>query len=267
MRIVTLIENLVYRQGLFAEHGLSYYIETGHKKILFDTGQSGNFLTNAKTLDIDISDIDAVIISHGHYDHTGGLYPFLEVNHKATVYIKKKAFNLKFNGTGKFIGIAYDPLLLDGRINYVTGITEIDKDIFIMPDIPIKNPLDTNFHDFKIRTPHGFENDDFNDELYLAINKNNELSIISSCSHRGITNIIDAAINHFRLPVNRVIGGFHIRNCGVGQLDVISMYLDRFSVKSIGVCHCTGVEKYAELVCHFKTRVFYNHTGYTLDII
>ena len=267
MRIVTLIENLVYQQGLLAEHGLSYYIETGHKKILFDTGQSGNFLVNAIMLGIDISDIDTVIISHGHYDHTGGLYPFLKVNHKATVYIKKEAFNPKFHGTEKFIGIVYDSLLLDARINYITGITEIDKDIFIMPDIPIKNPLDTNFHNFKISTPHGFENDEFNDELFLAIINKSEVSVISSCSHRGITNIIDAAINHFRLPVNMVIGGFHIRNCGAGQLEVITMYLERFSVKSIGVCHCTGVEKYAELVCNFKARVFYNHTGYMIDVI
>ncbi len=267
MRIVTLIENLVYKQGLLAEHGLSYYIETKNKKILFDTGQSGNFLVNAKILGIDISDIDSVIISHGHYDHTGGLYSFLKVNHKATVYIKKEAFNPKFHGTERFIGIVYDPLLLDKRINYVSGITEIDTDIFIMPEIPVKNPLDTNFHNFKISTPHGFENDEFNDEVFLAIVKNRELSVISSCSHRGITNIIDAAINHFRLPVNLVAGGFHIRNCGAGQLEVITMYLDRFSVKSIGVCHCTGVEKYAELVCSFGTRVFYNHTGHTIDII
>lgn len=266
MRIVTLIENLVYNQGLLAEHGLCLYIETGHRKILFDTGQSGNFLTNAKNLGIDITDIDTVVISHGHYDHTGGLYPFLRVNHKANVYIKKEAFNPKFNGTEKFIGIVYEPSLLTGRVAYVTQITEIDEGIYILPDIPIKNPLDTHFHNFKVSMPTGFENDEFNDELFLAIRNGQEISIVSSCSHRGITNMMDAAITCFGLPINQIIGGFHIKNCRAGQLEVIELYLDRFSIKSIGVCHCTGIEKYAELACHFKSKVFYNYTGNIIDI-
>ena len=80
MRIVTLIENLVYKQGLTAEHGLSFYIETENRKILFDTGQSALFMQNAKTMDIDIREIDIVVVSHGHYDHTGGLHAFLLEN-------------------------------------------------------------------------------------------------------------------------------------------------------------------------------------------
>ena len=266
MQIITLIENLVYQQGLIAEHGLSFYIETGSRKILFDTGQSGNFMLNAKVLGIDISQIDTVVISHGHYDHMGGLYPFLQENKKAKVYVKKEAFFKKFHGTERFIGMPYDPLLLDGRIEYVTGMVEIDKAIYIMPEIPINNPLDNNFNRFWINRAEGFYHDEFNDELYLAVTVNNELSIISSCSHRGITNIIEAAFNHFNLPINRILGGFHIRNCGAGQLETLKLYLERFSVKSIGICHCTGVEQYAELFCHFSTKVFYNHTGYKIEI-
>lgn len=85
MKIITLIENLVYEEGLVAEHGLSVYIETANRKMLFDTGQSGIFIQNAKTLSIAIENIDSVVLSHGHYDHTGGLYPFLDVNKKAKV--------------------------------------------------------------------------------------------------------------------------------------------------------------------------------------
>jgi len=266
MQIITLIENLVYQQGLIAEHGLSFYLNTGHKKILFDTGQSGNFMSNAQELGIDIQDIDTVIISHGHYDHTGGLYPFLKANKKARVYVKRETFLQKFHGTQRFIGMPYDPKLLDGRIEYVTSIVDIDEDIHIMPEIPINNPLDTNFSRFWISRAEGFFQDEFNDELYLAITVNNELSIISSCSHRGITNIIEAAVNHFNLPINLILGGFHIRNCGAEQLETLKLYLERFSVRSIGICHCTGVEQYAELFCYFSSKVFYNHTGYKIEI-
>jgi len=266
MRIITLIENLVYTKGLFAEHGLSYYIDTGNKKILFDSGQGGNFMINAKTLGVNIQEIDAVVISHGHYDHTGGLYPFMQANDRAKLFIKKEAFLPKFHGTDRFIGVTYNPLLLDGRIEYVDRIIEIDKDVFIMPDIPIKNPLDTNFHDFYIRKADVFKPDEFDDELFLAIRRSNGISVISSCSHRGITNIIDAAISFSDLQVDTILGGFHIRHCGASQLEVIILYLERFNARSIGVCHCTGVEKYAELAYHFMKRVFYNHTGHSIEI-
>jgi len=104
MKIITLIENHVNSPGLVAEHGLSLYIDTGNKKILFDTGQSGLFIQNAQKLGIDIREIDLLVISHGHYDHTGGLYQFLEVNKKATVYAKKEIFTPKYSGKTRFIG-------------------------------------------------------------------------------------------------------------------------------------------------------------------
>jgi 7,8-dihydropterin-6-yl-methyl-4-(beta-D-ribofuranosyl)aminobenzene 5'-phosphate synthase len=266
MRIITLIENLVYERDLYAEHGLALYIETSDKKILFDTGQSCTFLKNAQTMGIDIMEIDTVIISHGHFDHTGGLYSFLSINNKAKVYIKKEAFIHKYHGNNKYIGITYDSEILNGRVEYVNQVTEIDKGIYIMPDIPIINKIDTNFHHFKISKPNGFENDEFQDELFLAITCNNELSIISSCSHRGITNIVNAAINYFKLPVNLILGGFHIKDCGTSQYTAITHYLGQISPKSIGICHCTGIEKYADLLYQCNHKVFYNFTGNEIKI-
>ncbi len=266
IKIVTLIENLVYKEGLFAEHGLAFYIETGNKKILFDTGQSELFLQNAKTMGIDFGDIDAVVISHGHYDHTGGLNTFLKVNSKAKIYIKKEAFMQKYLDNERFIGMLFDPLLTDARVEYVNKITEIDIGIFIMPDIPVINKIDTNFSRFKIRMPEGFENDVFKDELFLAITVNNKLSIISSCSHRGITNIVAAAIKHFNLPVNLILGGFHIKDCSTSQYVTITNYLEEISPKLIGVCHCTGIDKYADLKYSLNAEVFYNYTGNLLEI-
>ena len=95
MKIITLIENLTYKQGLVAEHGLSLYIESADKKILFDTGQSGLFMQNAKKLGINIEEIDSVILSHGHYDHTGGLYPFLQKNREQNRFFEGITVNIR----------------------------------------------------------------------------------------------------------------------------------------------------------------------------
>ena len=92
MKIVTLIENLVQQTDYVAEHGLSLYIETGEHRLLFDTGLSGKFVDNASKMGIDLAQIDAVVISHGHYDHAGGLNAFFEINTKAKVYAQKAAF-------------------------------------------------------------------------------------------------------------------------------------------------------------------------------
>jgi 7,8-dihydropterin-6-yl-methyl-4-(beta-D-ribofuranosyl)aminobenzene 5'-phosphate synthase len=266
MRIVTLIENLVYKKDLVAEHGLSFYIETDNKKIIFDTGQTGNFLKNAVVLGVDIPEIDTLVLSHGHYDHTGGLYPFLQANSKAKVYAKKEVFFRKYHGTDRFIGTVYDSEALENRIHFVNEKIQIDQDIFIMPDIPIDNPLDTHFKHFKIQPDNGYEDDEFNDELFLAITHNKKLSVISSCSHRGITNIVDAAKKQFNLPVNMILGGFHLIDAPAEQYEAIRDYFRKTDPKLIGVCHCTGMDNFSKFLRDFKSSVFYNHTGKVLEI-
>src|SRR5690554_1923178 len=104
MQITTLVENLVYQPGLVAEHGLSFYIDTGKRRILFDTGQRNAFLVNARVMGIDLGKADALVISHGHYDHTGGLNAFLKANTTAPVYLKKQVLNKKYNANRQFIG-------------------------------------------------------------------------------------------------------------------------------------------------------------------
>ena len=261
MKIITLIENLVYKPGLLAEHGLSHLIDTGQKKILFDTGQSSAFLMNTKALDIDIKDIDKVVISHGHFDHTGGLFDLLSVNKKAIVYVKKEIFLEKFKNEQDFIGTRKDLNKFQNRILFVNDITELDKDIYLMPDIPIIDHVDTNFTNFNIREDTGFIQDEFLDELFLVINKNNKLSILSSCSHRGISNITRAAINHFNRKVHLIQGGFHLKESATDQYKAVSTYFKQINPEYIGACHCTGIENYLKLKSDIGNNVFYNMTG------
>ncbi|MDP4210051.1 MAG: MBL fold metallo-hydrolase [Bacteroidota bacterium] len=264
--ITTLIENHVYDNGLIAEQGLSFLIDTGSAKILFDTGQSGALLHNAEKLGVDLTDVDSLVLSHGHHDHTGGVYPFLKINHKAPVYCKKDAFLKKYNSREKFSGIIYNQELLDHRIRYVSSPTEIFPGITLMPEIPLLFPDDHSISKLKVDKGNGIEIDDFTDELFIAITHNEKLSIISSCSHRGISNITEAARKAFNLPVNLILGGFHIKDCKAEQYTTIINYLNHTAPEQVGVCHCTGVEKYASLKSDCHSRLFYNFTGNVITL-
>lgn len=265
MKIITLIENLVYQQDLVAEHGLSIYMEAENQKILFDTGQSGGFLQNALSLGIAIEEVDCLVLSHGHFDHTGGLYPFLEKNKKAKVYASKEIFTPKYNKDLQFIGTQKNDLLLDGRLVYVEEITEIAKNVFIMPYIHISHPANTFHKGFSIKVNENYLPDPFDDELFVAIRHNEQINIITACSHNGIINICTTATDHFNLPVNLILGGFHMKSCSAEQMKQVNDYFKELKPKSIGVCHCTGVEKYAEMRQVSETHLFYNFTGYRIN--
>jgi len=266
MKIITLIENLVYKQGLLAEHGLSFYIETEDRKIIFDTGQSGLFLQNAIKLGISIEDIDSLVLSHGHFDHIGGLVPFLEKNIKAKVYAKSSIFTPKYSGHARTITSQINAELLEDRLIYVDKITEIARNVFIMPDIPISDSTDTHFIGFNKRVGNEFVPDEFDDELFLVLKQNEQINIVTACSHRGITNICTTAAEHFKLQVGLILGGFHMKNCTDEQYEQIIHYFSLLQPKSVGVCHCTGVEKYSMMTRDCSANLFYNFTGNEINL-
>ncbi|SDB93211.1 MBL fold metallo-hydrolase [Williamwhitmania taraxaci] len=261
MRIVTLIENVVNGGTLQAEHGLSLYIETENKKILFDVGQSGLFLKNAQKLGVDISDVDCLVLSHGHYDHTGGLYPFLEINSKAKVFAKRNLFLPKQDANGCFKGTVYREDLLKNRLVYVDSITEIVEDVFIMPDIPLRHPIDTHFDGLFSVVDNQLAADEFEDELFMVLKQGGKINILTACSHRGITNMCIAAIDHFELPVGLILGGFHMKSCSVEQYVHVTHYLRMLRPVSVGVCHCTGLEKFADMYHECEAHLYYSYTG------
>jgi len=254
MRIVTLIENTACREDLIFEHGLSLYMEACGKKILFDAGQSGTFADNAEKLGIDLAQVDFAVLSHGHYDHGGGLNRFLEINKTATVYLRREALGGHYNGTTKYIGLD-ERLKTSGRLKFAPDVLEISPGITLyggpMPEFlhPIEPFGLTRLEDGK------FLPEDFRHEQYLVVEEHGKRFCISGCSHRGVVNI--AA--RFRPEV--FVGGFHFQKLtdpakleqAAGEL------LSLPSVYYTG--HCTGESQFAFLRSRMGQRLQAISTG------
>lgn len=260
-KITTLADNAVYSRNLQAEHGLSLLIESEKYKLLFDTGQSDLFIRNAALLGINLAEVDFLILSHGHSDHTGGLSHFLAVNKKAPVVCKREILYRKFKDKREN-GITESERLDHSRFRFITETTELVPGLFLFPNLPVTHPEDTHFEQFFTQTPGGIIPDVFNDELVITLVSENSYSVLSACSHRGITNILRTVESHFpEYTFYCLAGGFHIHNAKDEKFRIIADYLKDNLPKQIGICHCTGIDKYALFRQTFGDRVFYNHTG------
>ena len=133
MKIITLVENSCGNENCIAEHGLSIYIETEKHKLLLDTGQTDAIVKNAEVLGIDPSAVDTVILSHGHYDHSGGILPFSKLNRTAQIIMQKSAAEPHFNGE-RYIGI--DKAILDlPNVRLIEGDVQLDDELFLFSRI------------------------------------------------------------------------------------------------------------------------------------
>jgi len=261
-----IIENSVFQTGAKSEHGFSVLIEGQGKRILFDTGQTEAMIANLELFEVEPESIDAIVLSHGHYDHTGGLYALLERNSHATVFAKSQLFEPKYHGSEKFIGTPLKQSQLNDRIVFVNYPMEIDAGIFIMPDIRIFDDSDTHFSQFLVEKDKQLVPDTFEDELYMAIVKDAQLNLLSGCSHRGITNIIRSAQSWFNLPLGLVLGGFHTFNESIESTQVLTKFFKQYPPLHLAVCHCTGIEQYGILKSQLSCPVSYSSTGQNIFI-
>lgn len=253
MKIVTLVENTSNSADLSSEHGLSLYIETKAHKILFDMGQTDLFAENAKKLGIDLADVDIAILSHGHYDHGGGLKKFLEINTKAPIYVNKYAFEPYYNGTEKYIGL--DVSLMDNeKIIFTENVTKIAENLTLYSCNEQKKSYDLGSFGLNKKTGDTFVPDDFLHEQYLYMEEDGKKILISGCSHKGILNIAE----WFQPDV--LVGGFHFSKLPLDEtLKAYAEILDKFDTMYY-TCHCTGMEQYRFMKKYMK-RLFYLAVG------
>ena len=268
MRVVTLIENTEGARKCEIEHGLSLYIENEKNKILFDTGATGKFIANAKTLGIDLLQVEQCILSHGHYDHAGGILPFAERNKSAKIIIHQYAkgeFFHKDQKEERYIGI--DKRILElPQVEYTYGNVQLNEQLYLFT-VEQQNRLWPKGNQVLAeKCGNGFVQDEFLHEQYLVISEGDYKILVSGCAHKGIVNIIEKYKTIFGEEPQVVISGFHMRKKEGYTKDDIELIeqtareLCKYHTKFY-TGHCTGEEPYLIMKDIMGEQLAYLHSG------
>lgn len=273
MRVTSIVEN-TSAKGLPVEHGLSLHImlEDG-RSVLFDMGQGALFADNAERLGLDVKAVDVAVISHGHYDHGGGLETFLDINKKAPVYIHEDAFQLHYSlrETGlRYIGL--DEGLKDHeRLIKCGNKKSINSDMMLYANVqgdccnPVGNRL--------LYGPKKTLNDDFHHEQNLIIREGDNVVLFAGCAHRGIVNIIRNAEAHVGMAPTHVFAGMHLVKSGLSETDEnnfiaeLAGELQRYPQCKYYTMHCTGVEQFSKLKAIMGQQIDYLSCGDIINIM
>lgn len=280
IKFTFLTENKTYRKGFLAESGLSIFIEAGNRKILFDMGVSDICFENAAYKKIDIGSTDLAVISHGHYDHTGGIPKFCRINKKAPVYIHKEAFRESYaKHDGKIaetpcsIAVPKEQLEeISDRFILTDDAVKISDDIYISGTIPHADgfvPSD----EFYIKKHFRYVRDDMVHEQFLAIRDRDEFGravgvyIVSGCSHKGIKPAIEYTKELFPgEDIKGIIAGFHLCHADDEEIAEMVSEIEAESPELIVPVHCTGVLGIASLKKSFGEKCIIANTGDTIKV-
>ncbi len=246
MDITLLTENTANKRGLLAEHGLSVLIEHGGRRLLFDTGQSGVYAANAEKLGVSLEGLDGIVLSHGHYDHTGGLPEF--PGSLPPVYASSLAFEDKLCSNGEAegfrrIGIPWRERKRDFPVYETREKEEILPGFFVLSRIPALLPQEPVPGLFFIEKNGTLQPDRMQDEQLLIIRMEEGLAVFAGCAHAGILNCLKHVSENF--PGERIfllLAGMHLRGCGRKRLEDTIEGLREYGISHMIPLHCTGAE-------------------------
>jgi 7,8-dihydropterin-6-yl-methyl-4-(beta-D-ribofuranosyl)aminobenzene 5'-phosphate synthase len=273
LRITILCENTAAHTTLIGEHGFSALIERGRKKVLFDTGQGLGLMHNAELLGVDLTGIKELVLSHGHYDHTGGLKDLLLETGGARITAHPHIFQAKYarrNGELRYIGIPFSPEAIEGwggDLMLSEAAVEVAPGITTTGVVPRITPFEGKDKDLLVKTDNGFKEDELLDDLSLIIDTPKGTVVLLGCAHAGLIN----TLSHVKALMGNgsfswIVGGTHLGFYGPERLEEVIGELRSFSIGNIGVSHCTGLYAGVRLAQEMGDRLHFCNVGAVIEV-
>lgn len=279
MKVSILSENTGKTEQFLQEHGLSIFIETKSKKILFDFGRSDKFIQNANKLGVDLEQVDLAILSHGHYDHGDGLLQFLKLNKKAPIYLQTEAFASYYSGTtesGKeptieevhYIGVKQEikEQFQNNRFCFVEREKKIEDNLTLYGKICAEKFVPSINRSLYMQQGTHIVCDTFGHELNLLLEEDGKYYLFAGCAHNGIVNIVEQIEKRSGISIDVVFAGFHLhtpkKGNQVSEQSVIELanYLQNMN-PIFYTGHCTGIEEYTQMKTILGNKLHYMSAG------
>jgi 7,8-dihydropterin-6-yl-methyl-4-(beta-D-ribofuranosyl)aminobenzene 5'-phosphate synthase len=277
MKITVLCENTVGRRIGAGEHGFSAFIETDRENYLFDTGSGQSVVANSLAFEKDLRSVQKIFLSHGHFDHTGGLPEVLKLKGEVDVHAHPNVFSDRIavhkenEGEKKrFVGIPYKRGYLESLgAHFVlnTVFTEVEKGLFLTGEVPRKTGFEKPDPRLFTEINGRMVQDTFPDDQALILESQKGLVLVLGCAHSGMINIIHHVMGKTgKENFYAILGGTHLDFLTPEQLEESIVFLKKMKVEKIGVSHCTGMRAAGRLHHEFGDRFSYGCVGSVLEI-